>query len=197
MRVLTFLISVCLSAHSVAAGFMRVCHSERREHPVRTRTFKNHDGSWIVYSQLIEVRNVGNRCNRNEYIYLAHQQKQGWLWNEKRQSLVHYSLDAPKFATVQIRDPDQPYMLLDVHMSRMHQAPHTNVKRSFTDKVATRIAAVKGSGLKWANTAKQLLPLMRQKTVYFQVIRHVANRHREDFFNREFDKHQIDQIDLY
>ena len=73
------------------------CQSERFEHQVIMKNYKDSTGHWVLYSQIIETRNIGNRCNHNEYIYLAHRQKSGWLWNPKINSLVHFSLGEPKF----------------------------------------------------------------------------------------------------
>lgn len=170
----------------------RRCQTEKFEHPVITKKYSDSTGYWVLYTQILETRNVANRCHRNEYVYLAHRKKAGWFWNPKITSLVQYSLGEPKFISRLVRHPYRPFLSLVVNMSRNYAASSVDLDRIFPKRLAKEISVIGSDGTKWSETAKTALPILQMETAYFQTVvprENAGSQHlkvlREGQINRE------------
>lgn len=152
----------------------RFCQVVRKIHPVQYVSYSDNTGRWALYTQIMETRNVGNHCNRNEVALIAHRKPSGWFWNSKRRSLLHYTEDEPRFATRRVRDPFNPRHHVNVSLSRSHQSQNASIQSVFSDFVATSVLEVGNSDAKWLELARRLTSQMNQKTLYFQYVK----RHR-------------------
>jgi hypothetical protein len=149
------------------------CQSERFEHQVIMKNYKDSTGHWVLYSQIIETRNIGNRCNHNEYIYLAHRQKSGWLWNPKINSLVHFSLGEPKFISRRVRLANRPNHHAIVNMSQNYTSQSVDLDRVFPRRFAGEIVSIGNDDLKWSEVARRSMPVLHLETAFFEtVLRH-------------------------
>lgn len=144
------------------------CQPERFEHQVVMKKYNDSTGYWVLYSQIVETRNVGNKCHKNEYVYLAHRRKAGWFWNPKINSLVQYSLGEPKFVSRRVTRLDRPSVI--VNMSRNYAPQSVDLDRLFPKKFADEIIALGGDDLKWSELAKSSLPILQMETAYVQTV---------------------------
>lgn len=170
----------------------RRCQTEKFEHPVITKKYSDSTGYWVLYTQILETRNVANHCHRNEYVYLAHRKKAGWFWNPKITSLVQYSLGEPKFISRLVRHPYRPFLSVVVNMSRNYAASSVDLDRIFPKRLAKEISVIGSDGTKWSETAKTALPILQMETAYFQAVvprENAGSQHlkvlREGQINRE------------
>jgi hypothetical protein len=168
------------------------CQPEKFEHPVIAKKYSDTTGYWILYTQILETRNVANRCHRNEYIYLAHRQKAGWFWNPRITSLVQYSLGEPKFIGRLVKHPYRPLLSVVVNMSRNYAPSSADLDRIFPKRLANEIAIIGSDDTKWSETAKTSLPILQMDTAYFQTVvprENAGSQHlkilRDDRINRE------------
>lgn len=148
----------------------RKCQSERFEHQVIMKKYSDSTGYWVLYTQIVETRNVANHCNRNEYVYLAKRKRTGWLWNPKINSLVHYSLGEPKFISRKVDHPDRPYRHVIVNMSRNYASQSVDLDRLFPIALARNLSRIAGDDLKWSELARSSLPILQMETAYFQLV---------------------------
>ena len=170
----------------------RHCQAEKYEHPVRTKKYSDSTGYWVLYTQIIETRNVANRCHKNEYVYLAHRQKAGWFWNPKITSLVHYSLGEPNFVSRMVRHPEREFLRVTVNMSKNYAPSAVDLDRIFPRRLAKEMTRIGGDDAKWSQTARTSLPILQMNTAYIQTVipkENTGSRHlkvlHDDRINRE------------
>lgn len=148
----------------------RHCQPEKFEHPVIMKKYSDSTGYWVLYTQILETRNVANRCHRNEYVYLAHRQKAGWFWNPKITSLVQYSLGEPKFVSRVVKHPERAHLSVVVNMSRNYANSSADLDRIFPKRLAREITRLGSDDTKWSETARTALPILQMDNAYFQTI---------------------------
>lgn len=146
------------------------CQTERFEHQVIMKRYNDSTGYWVLYTQIVETRNVGNRCHRNEYVYLAKKMRAGWLWNPKINSLVQYSLGEPKFITRKVQHPDRPYYNILVNMSRNYAPQSVDLDRLFPKTLARGLTKLGNDDLRWSDLARSSLPILQMDKAYFELV---------------------------
>lgn len=149
----------------------RLCQVVREVHPVQYVSYSDQQGKWALYTQIMVTRNVGNRCDVNEYVYLSQRQPSGWFWNPKKTSILYLSQEEPKFVTRTVRDPRNPARPVNVNMSRAREAKSTDLRQAFTEHVAHLVLESNINDAKWLETARQLSSRMQQSNLYFQTIK--------------------------
>ena len=167
------------------------CPTQRLEHEVVMKKFSDSTGYWVLYTQIVETRNVGNKCHRNEYVYLAHRQRAGWLWNPKYNSLVQYSLGEPKFIARNVKHPTRPNVKIMVNMSRNYAPQTVDLDRIFPKRLAKSLSHIGPDDMKWSELARSSLPVLQMTEAYFQLVKPEENSNAErikvlkDHNNRE------------
>lgn len=151
------------------------CPTQRLEHQVVMKKFSDSTGYWVLYTQIIETRNVANQCHRNEYIYLAHRQRAGWLWNPKYNSLVQYSLGEPKFIGRRVKHPSRPHVTILVNMSMNYAAQTVDLDRVFPKRLAKSISYIGPDDMKWSEVARTSLPVLQMTDAYFELVKPEEN----------------------
>ena len=150
------------------------CQAERIEHQVIMKKYNDTTGYWVLYTQIVETRNIANKCNRNEYVYLAKRMRAGWLWNPKISSLVQYSLGEPKFITRKVSHPDRPLNIL-VNMSRNYSPQAIDLDRLFPKSLAYSLVRTGNDDTKWSELARSALPILQMEVCYFELVRPKEN----------------------
>lgn len=149
----------------------RHCQAERFEHPVTMKRYTDSTGYWVLYTQIVETRNIANRCNKNEYVYLAKRMRAGWLWNPKINSLVQYSLGEPKFITRRVENIDGLEHGILVNMSRNYAPQTVDLDRLFPKSLARSLIRVGKDDLRWSDLARNSLPILNMDIAYFEFVR--------------------------
>ena len=149
----------------------RLCQVIRQIQPVQYVSYSDQQGKWALYTQIMVTRNVGNRCDVNEYVYLAQRQPSGWFWNPKKTSILYLAQEEPKFVTRTVRDPRNPARPVNVNMSRAREEKSTDLRSAFTEHVAHLVLNSNINDTKWLETARQLSSRMNQSNLYFQLVK--------------------------
>ena len=151
------------------------CPTQRLEHQVITKKYSDSTGYWVLYTQIVETRNVANHCHRNEYVYLAHRQRAGWLWNPKYNSLVQYSLGEPKFIARRVKHPSRRHVSILVNMSRKFAPQTVDLDRIFPMRLAQSLSYIGSDDMKWSEVARSSLPVLQMTDAYFELVKPKEN----------------------
>lgn len=151
------------------------CPTQRLEHQVIMKKYSDSTGYWVLYTQIIETRNIANMCHHNEYVYLAHLQRAGWLWNPKYNSLVQYSLGEPQFIARRVKHPSRSNVKIMVNMSRKYAPQTVDLDRIFPKRLAKSLAYIGTDDMKWSDVAKASLPVLQMTDAYFELVKPEEN----------------------
>lgn len=154
---------------------LRKCPTQRIEHKVITKKYSDTTGYWVLYTQIVETRNVANNCHKNEYVYLAHRQRAGWLWNPTYNSLVQYSLGEPKFIARRVKHPSRSHVKILVNMSRKYAPQTVDLDRIFPKRLAKSLAYTGADDMKWTEMAMASLPVLQMTDAYFELVKPEEN----------------------
>lgn len=151
------------------------CPSQRLEHQVIMKKYSDTTGYWVLYTQIVETRNVANKCHQNEYVYLAHLQRAGWLWNPKYNSLVQYSLGEPQFIARSVKHPTRSHVKILVNMSRKYAPQTVDLDRIFPKRLAKSLSYIGADDMKWSDVARTSLPVLQMTDAYFELVKPEEN----------------------